>query len=233
VSGRSSACASLREQSLPIWESLQEHPFLVELAAGTLPPEKFRFYLEQNLMYLPEYTRAIAIGAATSRDDDELRSFAGSIDNIVRVEIPENEALLARIVELGAEDRGGSAAMAPGTLAYTSFLIAAAFKGGPLEVMTAIMPCAWSYGEIARGLQKDAVDHPVYGQWLAFFSSDEYSDLVGRMKEELDALARREGSDPSRLVETVRAGARLEWGFWEMAYGLEQWPDVAPAATTA
>jgi thiaminase/transcriptional activator TenA len=228
-----SACARLREESLVVWESLHRHPFLVELAAGALPPEKFRFYLEQNLMYLPEYTRAIAIGAATSRDDDELRSFAAAIDNIVRVEIPENEALLARIVELGAEDRGGSLTMAPGTLAYTSFLIAAAFKGGPLEVMTAIMPCAWSYGEIARGLQADAADHAVYGQWLAFFASDEYEELVEEMKRELDALARRDGFDALRLGETFRAGARLELGFWEMAYGLEQWPDVALATVPA
>src|SRR5882757_8406483 len=124
-----SLCARLREDSLPVWEQLAAHPFLVELAAGTLPPEKFRFYLEQNLMYLPEYSRAIAIGAARSRDGDELRGFAGAIDNIVRVEIPENEAFLAQIIELGAEDRGGTLAMAPGTLAYTSFLIAAAFKG--------------------------------------------------------------------------------------------------------
>ncbi|MFN8217890.1 MAG: thiaminase II [Solirubrobacterales bacterium] len=228
-----SLCEWLRDESLAVWESLHEHPFLVELAAGTLPPEKFRFYLEQNLMYLPEYSRTIAIGAARSRDDAELRSFGGAIDNIVRVEIPENEAFLAQIVELGAEDRGGAAEMAPGTLAYTSFLIAAAFKGGPLEVMTAIMPCAWSYGDIARRLQGEAVDHPVYAKWLAFFASDEYSELVERMKAELDALARREGTDPAHLSETFRNGARLELGFWEMAYGLEQWPDAAAVAAPA
>lgn len=233
MSGERSVCGQLREDSLAVWESLHRHPFVTELAGATLPPEKFRFYLEQNLMYLPEYSRAIAIGAARSRDSDELRSFASALDNIVRVEIPENEAFLAQIVELGAEDRGGSLAMAPGTLAYTSFLIAAAFEGGPLEVMTAIMPCAWSYGEIATRLRPDATDHPVYGTWLGFFASDEYSDLVERMKQELDALARRDGADRARLSETFKTGARLELGFWEMAYGLEQWPDVAVATAPA
>lgn len=228
-----SLCAGLREDCLPVWEALQRHPFVTELAAGTLPPEKFRFYLEQNLMYLPEYSRAIALGAACSRDDAELRAFAADLQNIVATEIPENEARLAEIVELGAGDRGGAREMAPANLAYTSFLIAAAFKGGPLDVMTAIMPCAWSYGEIATRLRADSTDHPVYGAWLGFFASEDYAALVERMRDELDALARREGVERARLSETFRTGARLELGFWEMAYGLEQWPDVAVAAVSA
>ena len=228
-----SLCERMREDCGAVWEALHEHPFVTELAAGTLPPEKFRFYLEQNLMYLPEYSRAIALGAACSRDDAELRAFTADLQNIVGTEIPENERLLAEIAALGAGDRGGTAAMAPANLAYTSFLIAAAFKGGPLDVMTAIMPCAWSYGEIAARLGADSTDHPVYGAWLGFFAGEEYAALVERMKDELDALARREGADRARLSETFKTGARLELGFWEMAYGLEQWPDVAVAAASA
>lgn len=227
MSESGSLCDELQRDCLTVWEELGEHPFVTELAAGTLPLEKFRFYLEQNLMYLPEYSRAIAIGAARSRDDEELRAFTAALENIVRTEIPENEARLGEVVAQGAGDRGGKLAMAPANLAYTSFLIAAAFKGGPIEVMTAIMPCAWSYGEIATRLRPQSSDHPVYGAWLGFFASDEYADLVRRMKDELDALARRGRVSPGDLSETFRSGARLELGFWEMAYGLQQWPDLA------
>jgi thiaminase/transcriptional activator TenA len=228
-----SVCDALRERALPVWESLHEHPFLRELADGTLPEEKFRFYLEQNLLYLPEYARVIAIGAARSRDGVELGSFTAALDNIVNTEIPENEALLAEIIALGAEDRGGTLAMAPRNVAYTSYLIAAAFRGGPLDVMTAIMPCAWSYGEIASALPREAADaHPVYGAWIGFFASEQYAALVERMKAELDALAEQEGAGVDELGETFTMGARLELGFWEMAYTLEQWPDVALTITT-
>src|SRR5262249_46583085 len=116
----------LRTACLPIWQSLHEHAFLTELAAGTLPEEKFRFYVEQNLMYLREYSGAIALGAATSRDDVELQAFAAALTNIVEVEIPENEARLQEAIDLGAADRGGTLAMAPANLAYTSYLISAA-----------------------------------------------------------------------------------------------------------
>ncbi len=228
-----SLCDRLRAACLPIWTALHEHPFLIELAAGTLPEEKFRFYLEQNLMYLPEYSRALALGAATSRDDTELRAFAAALENIVAVEIPENEALLVEVTELGAADRGGTLEMAPATLAYTSYLNAAAFRGGPLDVMTVIMPCAWSYGEIARGLDLESNDHPVYRKWVEFFASDDYDELIEKMKAELETFATTCPTDEDHLVELFKNGARLELGFWEMSYSLEHWADLkvdAPAA---
>lgn len=226
-------CDRLRSACLPVWESLRQHPFLLELAAGTLPGEKFRFYVEQNLMYLPEYSRAIAEGAASSRSSEELGAFASSLSNIVDTEIPENEARLRDVIELGAEDRGGTAAMAPANLAYTSYLLAAAFRGGPLEVLTVIMPCAWSYGEIASGLDLEANHHPVYSKWIAFFASEEYDGIVARMKDKLNSFAGSNTVDEDHLIDLFRNGARLELGFWEMAYTLEQWPDLTLDAAAA
>jgi thiaminase/transcriptional activator TenA len=211
---------------------LHEHPFIREVAAGTLPHEKFRFYLEQNLLYLPEYARAIALGAAKAGDLEELGQFAEALANIVETEIPKDRELLDRVLALGAEDRGGTRAMAPATLAYTSYLLSTAFRGGPLEIMTAIMPCAWSYGEIASRLRPDVGDHPVYAGWVGFFASDEYEVLVDELREQLDAM----GSDASRarrreLATIFDMSGRLEHGFWEMAYGLVQWPDLMEERT--
>jgi thiaminase/transcriptional activator TenA len=228
-----SLCDRMRAACLPIWDSLRRHPFLIELAAGTLPVEKFRFYLEQNLMYLPEYSRAIALGAAASRNEEELRAFAAGLENIVAVEIPENEARLAEVIELGAADHGGALAMAPANLAYTSYLNAAAFRGGPLDVMTVIMPCAWSYGEIASGLDLESNDHPVYRKWVSFFADDEYSTIVEKMKGQLESFAAANPPNEDHLIELFRNGARLELGFWEMAYNLEQWADLEVDAQVA
>jgi thiaminase/transcriptional activator TenA len=44
------------------------HPFITELAEGTLPLDKFRFFLEQDDFYLEEYKRCLALGAAKSRN---------------------------------------------------------------------------------------------------------------------------------------------------------------------
>jgi thiaminase/transcriptional activator TenA len=219
-------CERLRDECSQVWDGLYAHPFIRQLAAGTLPPEKFRFYVEQNLQYLPEYARTIAFGAARADDLETMRLFATDLANIVESEIPENRELLRRVVELGAEDRGGAARMAPATVAYTGFLVSVGATRGPVEIMAAIVPCTWSYGDIASSLLAEGLvhDHPVYSEWIRFFGEPAYAAVVAKMKEDFAALAARaSAAELDRLSQTFTMSTRLERWFWDMAYGLEQW----------
>jgi thiaminase/transcriptional activator TenA len=216
----------LRARCEPIWAGLHGHPFLGELAAGTLPLEKFRFFIEQDLMFLPEFARCMALGAAKSRGEEELEFFNRQLDGIVRLEIASNRRLLEQVIGLGAADRGGSAAIAPANLAYTSFLLATAATGGPAEITAAILPCSWSYVAIARGLGEIA-SHPVYSDWVGFYLQDTEADLVADMRATLDEMAAQMGArERERLAEIFAMSSRLEGMFWEMAYTLDQWPDL-------
>jgi thiaminase/transcriptional activator TenA len=212
-----------------IWAGLHAHPFLGELARGTLPLDRFRFFIEQDLLYLPAFARCMALGAAKSASDADLEFFTRQLDGIIRLEIPSNRRLLERVISLGAQDRGGSRAMAPANVAYTSFLLATAAAGGPLEITAAILPCSWSYIEIAEGLKQEIVEHPVYSDWVAFYLQQEEADLVANMRATFDEMtgdgavseAKRE-----QLAEIFTMSSRLEGMFWDMAYTLDQWPDL-------
>jgi thiaminase (transcriptional activator TenA) len=221
---------SLRAQCDRIWAGLHAHPFLGELTRGTLPLDRFRFFIEQDLLFLPAFARCMAVGAAKSSTETELEFFTRQLDGIIRLEIPSNRRLLDQVVGLGAEDRGGSLGMAPGTVAYTSFLLATAAAGGPLEITAAILPCSWSYIEIARGLKDELAEHPVYSGWVGFYLQEEEADLVMNMRETFDEMTRREVMSEDRrqrLAEIFTMSSRLEGMFWEMAYTLDQWPDLA------
>ena len=219
--GIESASAWLRDSSEPDWSALAAEPFVRELAAGELAPERFRFYIEQNLQYLPQYARVMALGAAKSRDERELAMFAAALRQVIDVELPENRALLDRVVQAGAPDRGGAREPAPANLAYTSWLLAVAFSGGAVEILAAVLPCTWSYGAIGRRLAAGAADHPVYGPWLSFFGDDEYDAVVARMRRDLDELAAESGPEQlGRLAVTFKTGVCFEHGFWQMAYTL-------------
>lgn len=221
--------ASLRGQCDRIWAGLHAHPFLGELARGTLPLDRFRFFIEQDLLFLPAFARCMAQGAAKSASNADLEYFSGQLDGIIRLELPSNRRLLARVISLGAEDRGGSRGMAPANVGYTSFLLATAAAGGPLEITAAILPCSWSYIEIAARLKDEIAEHPVYSDWVAFYLQQEEADLVMNMRETFDKMTRDGAvSDEKRrqLAEIFTMSSRLEGMFWEMAYTLDQWPDL-------
>ncbi|HXZ66637.1 MAG TPA: thiaminase II [Streptosporangiaceae bacterium] len=221
--------ARLRTDCAQIWSGLHAHPFLRELAGGTLPLAKFRFFIEQDLLFLPAFARCMALGAAKSQRETELEFFSRQLDGIVRLEIPSNRRLLAQLVSLGAADEGGSLAMAPANAAYTSFLLATAYGGGPLEITAAILPCSWSYVEIAGQLADAIAPHPVYSDWVGFYLQAEEAALVQDMRDSFDRMARAEAVSEDarqRLADIFRTSSRLEGMFWQMAYTLDQWPDL-------
>lgn len=58
------ATEELRSRADPIWQRIFAHPFVVELYAGSLPMEKFRYYLLQDYNYLVNFAKALSLAAA-------------------------------------------------------------------------------------------------------------------------------------------------------------------------
>ena len=56
-----------------VWQVHRKYAPLRELAAGTLAQERFRFFLEQDMFFLPELARAVGLGLAKAGDERELR----------------------------------------------------------------------------------------------------------------------------------------------------------------
>lgn len=205
--------ARLRQRGAATWAAAVTHPMVAAIGSGTLPHETFRFYFEQNVQYLHEYVRAIALTIAAAPDRSAQSVLARFLSQIVEVEIPANLAFLARL--------GGSATSLPDPLpttrGYASHLLTAAGEGNMAVALAALLPCQWSYGEIGQRLAAGGVpDDPVYADWIALFSGDGYDDLVRASAGLLDSCA-QDASQAATAAAFDRATA-YELAFWEMAY---------------
>lgn len=205
------------------WRALVENPFVMEMAAGTLPLEKFRFYIEQNLFYLPTYARMLGLALSHSETLPQQHRFMRALTQIIDIEIPANRELLAEVIDMGAGDLGGGTEPGPACLAYASFLMATAAGGRPTDVMAAMLPCAWSYADIAARYP-DPDPHPVYQSWLSVFGGSSYQRYIEGLLIELDELLDDAGrEDVSRLKQLFLTGIRMESGFWAMAHRGHGW----------
>ena len=63
------------EASRPIYEAILRLPFIKELADGTLDPAIFQRYIEQDKLYLTEYSRILAHIASRLHDNDHVDAF--------------------------------------------------------------------------------------------------------------------------------------------------------------
>jgi thiaminase (transcriptional activator TenA) len=215
MSGESSR---LRERGAASWAAAIAHPMVAEIGAGTLPHETFRFYFEQNLLYLGEYARAIAFAAAGTADRGALSVLARFLGQIVDVEIPANEAFLSRLGGSPGRLSGvfGSSSMLPTTYAYTRHLLDATSRGGLAVALAALLPCQWSYGEIGRHLARSLPADPVYRDWVSLFAGDGYDELVVASTELLDGCCTP--ADQAATADAFDRSVGYEIAFWQMAY---------------
>src|SRR5215471_12058338 len=149
--GSSHISGALRERGKLVWAAAISHPMVRQIGDGTLPYQVFRRYFEQNILYLGDYARAIGLIAGKAPDWDAADVLSRFLRQIVGTEIPANLAFLER---LGGSSAGEEAAgrMLPATYAYTRHLLYTSAQGTCAEGLTAVLPCQWSYGELAGPL---------------------------------------------------------------------------------
>src|SRR5438132_9031728 len=70
----------------PVWDSILSHPFLRELRDGSLPIATFRFYLEQDWLYIQERIGEWAILAGRCPEPDVRRTLTAILEQVARLE---------------------------------------------------------------------------------------------------------------------------------------------------
>ena len=214
-----SVCERMHQAAAPVWASCLHHPFVTGLGDGTLAVEKFRYYMIQDYLYLLDYAKVFALGVVKAREPELMRAFARSVDDTLNGEMNIHRAYMKRLgISL---EQAAAARPAQDNLSYTSYMLSVAHAGTTAEITAAILACSWSYAEIGRELAKrpGALEHPLFGEWIQGYSSEEYVQANGALIEQMNRLA--EGLSPAqtdRLTEIFVRCSRYELAFWDMAW---------------
>ena len=143
----------------PLWEAQLQHPFVRGLGDGTLEEERFKRWVLQDYRYLMEFARVFAWAAAKADRLESMAWYAGVLDLTLNTEMELHREYAARF-DLSAADLEAEP-MWPTTRAYTDFLVRTAADGDMLDLLAALLPCAWGYVYLARKLaEKPQPDRP-------------------------------------------------------------------------
>jgi thiaminase/transcriptional activator TenA len=206
-----------------LYAEILAHPFVSGLTDGSLDPDSFRFYVVQDAHYLRSYARALSIAAARAPGEADILMFSRHAAGALEVERSLHESFFA---DFGLDaDEVAATPIAPTNLAYTSYLLAAAYGGSFAEALGALLPCYWIYWEVGKAPLEQGSPNPLYARWIDTYGGEDFGAVV----EEVLALTNRIGAELGDAErERVRAHfvttSRYEWMFWEMGYRRERWP---------
>ncbi|PSL50737.1 thiaminase /4-amino-5-aminomethyl-2-methylpyrimidine deaminase [Salsuginibacillus halophilus] len=216
----------LYQKAETIWHASFEHPFVQEIGQGTLDERKFRYFMVQDYLYLLDYAKLFAFGVTKADDEATMRQFANLLDGTMNTEMDLHRQYAAKFGI--TTDELAEAEQAPTTTAYTRYMLHASHNGGLGELMASLVPCAWGYHEIGKRLVEkypDAVNHPLYGEWVKMYAGEEFAELADWAVNLMDrVMTGKPEADMKRYEEIFLTTSQYELMFWEAAYHQEDWP---------
>jgi thiaminase/transcriptional activator TenA len=213
----SSFSQQLRAGADALWEAQHDHPTVRGIGDGSLPVAAFARYVRQDYLFLIDYARLLALGAARAPDVETMRRFAELTQTILGEEMELHRAFAAELgisaAELEAEEP------APETAVYTDFLVRTAATGDFAELAAALLPCMWGYAEIGRRLaQGPRPADERYARWIDTYASEEFEALAAWCRGLVDRLAAEAGeAGRERMRRAFETCSRHELGFWDTA----------------
>jgi len=208
-----------------LWKNADEiikchlaHPFSQKLAEGTLPPEVFSFYLQQDAIYIKKYAQAMNIMAkkAPSKMIEELflklSKESYELEHIFQKELfKEYQVQESKIMQ-------------PACLAYTSYLISTISTNSFLKGLTSLLPCFWVYLENGKNIAKNSVANNPYHSWIDTYVSKEFIEQTELVKQYVNQYSKDVSSEElNQLSEIFSYSCRLDYQFMDDAYNLRKW----------
>lgn len=177
------------------WHQILDLPFVRALGNGTLDEDLFAFYLDQDALYLRDYSRALATLSARADIAEAQVHWAAGAHEAIAAESQLHEGWLANRARLGGPS--------PITMGYTNFLRASAAGDDYVVGAAAVLPCYWLYEEVGAVLSsQNHVDHP-YAEWLSMYGGEEFAAEVARSLAEVERAF--EAASPAQRVRAARA----------------------------
>ncbi|MGQ9620714.1 MAG: TenA family protein [Bacteroidales bacterium] len=188
--------------------------FVRGLAEGTLSMKCFAHYLSQDILYLIDDTRALAVMAARSENPDEIRFFLQLARDGLDIEHNLHDDFLNYFNISEATEKS------PAFKAYADFLLDNAFNSDYSVAVAALLPCFWVYYETGRYILKNSVNNNPYKKWIDTYSDTEYQQYTKHFIEITENLGQK--SSPGiqeKMIRTFTEGAKHELKVFEEAAG--------------
>jgi thiaminase/transcriptional activator TenA len=208
----------LWEAAAPVLEAIDRLPFLVAMEDGSLPRNRFDYYMAQDAHYLAAYGRVLAAAAGQAELAEDLLFWAASAVNAISV---ERELHAAHVADFTAIE------MSPTCTAYTSYLLSLVTSGCYPALVAGLLPCFWIYEDVGRRLKErfDDLDGHPYADWISTYGDPVFGAASRQARAIVDRVAAQAGPDDrERMRRAFAAAARYEWMFWDAAWRRESWP---------
>ena len=168
---------SLLAKSARVLSKIYAHPFNQQLGAGTLPHHTFKFYLEQDALYLRQFAKALGILSTRFDDKRYARQFKLFSDQMVSAELSLHFKHLKKMETktFFSPQKSLPIKKIPTISDYTNHLLYTAKTAPIAEAVASCVPCFLIYKELGEQMKASCTPSNPYYDWIASYSGERFS----------------------------------------------------------
>ena len=211
------------QAAVPEYKRILSLPFISELSSGELPEDKFIYYLEQDSLYLQEYSRVMALLSSRFDDPDTSRLFM----SLAMENLDSEKALHNFWLSASGQCGRPAPSASPVCLLCSSHLWRQAVAE-PMEVaLASVLPCFLVYGKVGQailGMAEHSLKSNPYRKWILTYGDASFDEQTGKLVNLCDdAASKALPVMRRRMTDAFVTGVRLERMFWNSAYEKQTW----------
>ena len=213
----------LRAGVSPIWQKVISHPFVTEMADGSLDRATFDIYFDQDYLFLRDWAILLSLATAKAPNFDAARELVG----FLHLGLGGEEGLFQEAFrERGLSPEEVNALQyLPTTQNYSGYLRTLAYEGTFTEVIATLLAVEWPYLDWAETAEKagQKPGNHYYQTWIDIHTSPGMSGFVSWLRSVVDESAPTP-EQRKKLQGIFLDVLRYEYQFFDMAYRGESWP---------
>jgi len=193
-----------------IYTDLIKHPFVNQLAKGTLPHQCFAHYLSQDILYIRDDSKALENISKKATESAEQAFFRSLASDGIAIEQELHNYFLKSFNVLEAKTKS------PAIEEYTRFLIEHSEKSTYHIAAAALLPCFWVYNKVGEHIFTHAQENNVYQKWIDTYQGGEYEDYTKKFIQIVERLANNSNDNEKKLMqEAFSHSTMFELNFFE------------------
>lgn len=197
-----------------IYKNIIEHPFIKELAGGTLDTARFDRYLAQDELYIGNYGRQMFELAELITEPEAHEMFV----SFAREGIEGEKAMHALLIDRFGIDT--QVLPSPITADYNTHTQAAIATGSKEIGLAAMLPCMWVYNEVGLYILKIAsVEGNPYREWIQEYGNEAFTEGVSAVLKLADSYAAAASPElRAKMTAAFVEATQFEYWFWDYGY---------------
>jgi len=196
----------------PVYEQIINCLFVRRLTDGTLPRKWFTYYLSQDVLYIIDDSRALAVTAARAEKQDEMYFLLELAKDGLDIERSMHDDFIENYTIPEAPEKS------PAFKAYADFLLNNAYYSPYPVAAAALLPCFWVYYKTGEYVFKNAIDNNPYRKWIDTYSGNEYIQYTKRFIQITENLGQKTNHIIRKQMENAfTKGAKHELSVFEEA----------------